>query len=77
MILIKVSYVGMLKIDVENDSMVEVEDGMTVREFLLRHGVQREHLGFIKPIVNGERVRVTEALHEGDELKLFLPVGGG
>jgi sulfur carrier protein ThiS len=75
---IRLSYVGYLKIDgVENDSDVEVGDDMSLEDFLTQHGVREEHQKFITPMVNGAEKKLSYVLRDGDNLTLFLPVGGG
>ncbi len=39
--------------------------------------IRKEHQPFIVPFINGEEARAKTELHEGDELSLFLPLGGG
>ncbi|MFC1850111.1 MoaD/ThiS family protein, partial [candidate division CSSED10-310 bacterium] len=78
MMKIKVSFARILKIEgVENGSSVELEEGMSIKEFLSQHKMPREHQQFLVPIVNKKTTKLSYILQDLDELELYLPVGGG
>lgn len=57
---------------------VELKDGTTCNEALMSIGVNyREDKGFGFVSVNGLRVDIEEALHDGDYMKAFSKVYGG
>ena len=52
-------------------------DSTTVGGFLQDLQLKKEHIRYILVYVNGERKGMSYVLSENDELKLYLPVGGG
>jgi sulfur carrier protein ThiS len=54
-----------------------LEPDLTVADLLTGCNIRQEHQRFIIPIVNGQERRLSYQLKENDELRLFLPVGGG
>ena len=62
---------------IEPGHMASVEPGTSVADLLRKAGMQETHLQFVTPYVNGKEVRIHHVLQDEDELKLFLPVGGG
>lgn len=75
---VKINHTAHLKLaGIEPGHTASVESGTSVSELLRKAGVQETHLQFITPYVNGKEVRIHHVLQDGDELKLFLPVGGG
>lgn len=74
---IKLEYVSMLDIDVENGSTIEVEANSQVKDVLEELGLEKKQQRFIKPFINEEEKRPTSTLSAGDKLFLFLPAGGG
>ena len=63
--------------NMKSGDTIEIEDGSLVSDLLTNKGIKKEHQRFIIPIINGVEKRVTQVIKEGDELRLFLPVGGG
>ncbi len=57
------------------EAMMEVPEGMTVGELLGRVAVPSDQIAFVA--VNGSRAPLSQSLNDGDEVKLFQPVGGG
>lgn len=75
---IKVSYIGVLDIrDVENNSIIDVDEGATVKEVLGLLGVKPMHVKYVITTVNDETKKSSYVLHNNDHLSLFLPIGGG
>lgn len=75
---VTVNHTAHLKLKgVEPGRAVEMEANTSIADLLRRGGVLETHLQFVMPYVNGKEVRIHHVLHDGDELKLFLPVGGG
>ena len=75
---VTVNHTAHLKLKgIEPGKAAELEAGMSIADFLRKGGVQESHLQFVMPYVNGKEVRIHQVLRDGDELKLFLPVGGG
>jgi len=57
---------------------IELTDGMTIRELLLRQGIPGQDLTYTMAILNEERkANLDDRLHHGDRLDVFQPVGGG
>ena len=54
---------------------MDVPQGTTVGQLIANSGVPKEEIAFAA--VNGSRTPVSQALKEGDEVKLFQLVGGG
>ncbi|MFP4686553.1 MAG: MoaD/ThiS family protein [bacterium] len=71
---ITVSHVHPLKIDVEDEEEIEVEDGVTVDELLNEFDIPREQRHFVRPEINGEEKQISAKLSEGDHLHLFMHV---
>jgi molybdopterin converting factor small subunit len=68
----------MMKMDsVRSGSFIEAEAGATIEEVLAKCNVKREQQKYVQVLVNGEKKSLSHALQENDELKLFLPIGGG
>jgi sulfur carrier protein ThiS len=75
---IKLSYVGYLDFKgVRNGAMVEAAEGSTLADLLGKGSIQPHHQRFVRAVVNGEQKPLAQVLREGDEVTLFLPVGGG
>ena len=75
---IRLHYPAPMKIDgLKSGGEVEVQDQATIEEFLQSLNVKKEHARYILVYVNGERKNLSHGLRHNDELKLYLPVGGG
>ena len=75
---IRLHYPAPMHIDtIKNGSTLEVNDSTTVGGFLQGLQLKKEHIRYILVYVNGERKGMSYMLSENDELKLYLPVGGG
>jgi sulfur carrier protein ThiS len=58
-----------------NATEMDVPQGTIVGQLIANSGVPNEEIAFAA--VNGSRAPVSQALQEGDEVKLFQLVGGG
>ena len=75
---IKLSFVGFLDIDgVRSGDVIDAAEGSTVADLLTAHGIKPHHQRFVIAAVNGEKKPAACVLHDGDELLLLLPAGGG
>jgi len=63
--------------DVKSGDTIALEPGTTVSQFLTAKGIRNAHQRFVIPIINGEEKSLKHIIEEGDEVRLFLPVGGG
>jgi len=78
MMRIHVKIVGALAKPLGKDAFdLELPAGARVEELLLAVGYEGAHLRFIIPVVNGVHERLSHALTDGDEVRLFLPTSGG
>lgn len=75
---VRLHYPALMGIDeLKSGGEVEVQDDATIEEFLQSLNVKKEHARYILVYVNGERKGMSHRLRHNDELKLYLPVGGG
>ena len=75
---IRLHYPALMEIDrVKSGSDVEVHDSATIEELLGSLALSKKHMRYILSYVNGERKGMSHRLCHNDELKLYLPVGGG
>ncbi|NCC49839.1 MAG: MoaD/ThiS family protein [Spartobacteria bacterium] len=63
--------------DIKSGDEFELNEGATVADLLTAKGIQKEHQRFVIPFINGVEKRLTVVINDGDEVRLFLPVGGG
>ncbi|MDZ7265414.1 MAG: MoaD/ThiS family protein [candidate division KSB1 bacterium] len=57
------------------EAMIVVPEGSTVGDLMRRLKVPMDQVAFVA--VNGSRAPFSQPLADGDEVKLFQPVGGG
>ena len=75
---IRLYYPALMRIDtVKSGSAFEVQDNATIEELLQSLALSKEHRRYVLVYVNGERKSLSHKLCHNDELKLYLPVGGG
>jgi sulfur carrier protein ThiS len=75
---IRLHYPAMMQIGtVQSGGEVEVHDSATIEELLRNLALSKDHVRYILVYVNGERKGMSHTLCHNDELKLYLPVGGG
>jgi sulfur carrier protein ThiS len=58
-----------------NAAVVDVREGATIEEVLDGVGVPTEGRSYLT--LNGERAECTTPVHEADELRVIVPLGGG
>jgi sulfur carrier protein ThiS len=75
---ITLTYNGVMDIKAyKRGSELEVEEGTTPSDVMDLCGIEARHKQYILPFINGDEVRSDAVLQDGDELSLFLPLGGG
>lgn len=58
--------------------MTELPDATTARDFLCHaFGLSEQEIAHLVIQINGADAHAETVLHDGDALRLFLPVGGG
>jgi molybdopterin converting factor small subunit len=75
---IKVELLGLLHIKgIENNSFIEIKVGSTISDIYNELNILKDHQKFIIPFLNGNEVRKSTEVNDGDTVKIFLPTGGG
>ncbi|MDR3609355.1 MAG: MoaD/ThiS family protein [Ignavibacteriaceae bacterium] len=75
---VKIELLGLLHIKgVANNSFIEIQEGSTISDIYNELKILRDHQNFIIPFINGNEVRKSAEVNEGDTVKIFLPTGGG
>ena len=75
---VSVQLTGVLKhSELGRDFSLDVDEGSTAQYILEYLEYPSEHHRFITVFINGQQVDTDTLLSGGDEVKLFLPVGGG
>jgi hypothetical protein len=75
---IKIELLGLLHIKgIENNSFIEMKDGSTILDIYNELNILKDHQKFIIPFLNGNEVRKSAEVNDGDTVKIFLPTGGG
>ncbi len=75
---ITVELAGPLHVNgIDKKGTVELEDGSSVSLLLDKLGVRKEHAKYVSAFVNGKEIRLSSGLNDNDQVKLFLPLGGG
>jgi hypothetical protein len=75
---VKIELLGLLHIKgVENNSFIELMEGSTITDVYNSLKILKDHQKFIIPFVNGNEVRKSAQVNDGDTVKIFLPTGGG
>jgi len=75
---ITVSFTGLVNIkSISSGDTVVINNGANISELLSKLGIKEEHKRFIVTMVNGNKENQYYILKNCDEVKLFLPVGGG
>lgn len=71
-------YPAAMRIDnVKSGSIMDIPEGTNIEALLKSCNVKEEHIKYILVYVNGEKRGMSHRLRHNDELKLYLPVGGG
>lgn len=75
---VKIELLGLLHIKgVKNNSFIEVKENSTISDIYNELNILKDHQKFIIPFINGNEVRKSAVVNDGDTLKIFLPTGGG
>ena len=75
---IKIEIVGLLHIPgIKNNSSVEIKNESTISDLYTELKILKDHQKFIVPFINGNEVRKSSQIKDGDTIKFFLPTGGG
>ena len=74
---VKVVFHGVLKKYNNNlsEKAIEAVHKLTVSQLVVKIEIPSDEIAFVA--VNGSRVQINHLLNEGDEVTLFMPVGGG
>ena len=67
-------------VDVKNivsGSVISIPAGSNLSALLSVLGIREQHKRYIIAMINGKKETMFYSLKEKDEVKLFLPVGGG
>ena len=75
---VQVFYTGLIDIkNVSSGEYVSIEEGSTLSDLFSILGIRPEHKRYIIPMVNDQKEFLHYILKDDDQIKLFLPVGGG
>ena len=75
---VKIEFVAYLNLkNIENKSWIELENPISITNFLESQGIKPAQQKYIIPTVNKCPVKHDYVLQNEDELFLYLPVGGG
>lgn len=73
-----IHYPAAMRIDsVKSGSSMDIPQGTNIEALLKSCNVKKEHIKYILAYVNSEKRGVSHILRHNDELKLYLPIGGG
>lgn len=77
-IVVTVNFTGLVNIkSITSGSSVSIHEGASVSELLSVLGIIERHKRYVIVMVGGKQVTLSHVLKDGDEIKLFLQVGGG
>lgn len=75
---VKIELLGLLHIKgIKNNSFIEIKEGSTISDIYNELNIIKDHQRFIIPFINGNEVRKSTTVNDGDTIKIFLPTGGG
>lgn len=75
---VMLNYAAVLKLErVNSGSTVDLTEGTTVSQFLSDCNVKEEHKRHILVFVDEKKQDLHHVLRDGEELSLYLPIGGG
>ena len=75
---VTLTYNGVMQIPrFKRGEQIDLPDGATAADVMTLCEIRPDHQKYIIPFVNSQESRVRTVLHDGDELSLFLPLGGG
>jgi molybdopterin converting factor small subunit len=77
-ITVTVNFTGHVDIkNITSGSSMNIQEGTTISELLSMLGIIEGHKKYIIVTVGGRKETLFYVLRDSDEIKLFLPVGGG
>lgn len=75
---VTVYFTGLIDIkNITSGSTITVSEGTNLGALLSILGIIEQHKKYIIAMINGKKVTLFYLLKDKDEVKLFLPVGGG
>ncbi len=75
---VRLNYAAVLKLErVSSGSALDLSEGTTVSQLLSDCNVKEEHKRYILVFVDEKKRDLNHVLRDGEELSLYLPIGGG
>jgi len=75
---VTVYFTGLIDIkNLHSGDTVELNSGSSISDLYGQIGIREEHKKYIIAMINGKNEFMHYTLKDRDEVKLFLPVGGG
>ncbi len=75
---VTIHFTGLVDVkNVASGSSIDIQEGSSLSELLSILGIMEQHKRYIIAMINGKKETLCYALKNKDEVKLFLPVGGG
>jgi len=75
---VTLNYAAVLKLEkVSSGSTVDLCEGTTVSQLLSDCRIKEEHKRYILVFVDEKKRDLNYVLRDGEELNLYLPIGGG
>ena len=75
---VKIEILGLLHIKgIKNNSILEIKEGSNISDLYNELNILKDHQKFIIPFINGNEVKRSAGVKDGDTVKIFLPTGGG
>ena len=75
---ITVHFTGLVDVkNIVSGSVISIPAGSNLSALLSVLGIREQHKRYIIAMINGKKETMFYSLKEKDEVKLFLPVGGG
>ncbi len=75
---VTLNYAAVLKLEkVSSGSTVDLSEGTTVSQLLSDYRIKEEHKRYILVFVDEKKRDLNYVLRDGEELNLYIPIGGG
>lgn len=75
---VSIHFTGLVDVkNVASGSSIDIPEGSDLSALLSILGIIETHKKYITAMINGKKETLVYALKNKDEVKLFLPVGGG
>lgn len=75
---VTLNYAAVLKLEkVNSGSTVDLSEGTTVSQLLSDCSIKEEHKRYILVFVDEKKRDLDYVLRDGEELNLYMPIGGG